>query len=538
MESIVFINGRIFAPSDGDEPNFKDAMLIVRDKIEHVGSQDDEPIRQELLSKAQTIDLQGKVVAPGFIDSHMHILDFALSQRKLSLLSCQSLEEVRAAIKNYAATHPDEPRILCKSWMQSTTGGDARAAWLDDLDPRPIYIQANDMHSGWANTAAMQEIGIAAMSDPPGGKIHRDSDGAPTGLLSETAHLDIAHPWIFNATPLAQKLLALAAAKDAYTASGYTGMIDMAMDPRQWEALETFRRQSGDSFPFHIAAHWMIPYSPDESVTQAHLRKAIAMHQEYHPSRSPTFCIVGIKLMCDGVVDGCTAALFQPYTGTQDPIEPIWPEAQLRAVVTAADAAGLQCAIHAIGDKAVHQAINVLSGLTPGRRHRIEHLELTSPEDAARLGKLGITASVQPVHSDPALFKAWPGLVGGHRCARAFAYAEFLRGGARMALGTDSPTAAHFALPNLYTATTRRSTIEPESMETVNEHFRLSMVAAVTAASTGAAYSRHADEWTGSLTAGRSADFVVLDLEWAEEKLLQGRVLQTWARGRKTFDIV
>ncbi|KAL4862818.1 amidohydrolase 3 [Aspergillus spectabilis] len=393
------------------------------------------------------------------------------------------------------------------------------------------------MHSGWANTAAMDEIGIPSMSDPPGGKIQRDADGRPTGLLSEAAHLDVALPWLVDKTPLEQKLSALEDAAAEYTAAGYTGMIDMAMEEAQWEVLETFRQQYRGHFPFHIAAHWIVPYSEDDAVVQKSIQKAVQMHHKYHPSISPTFCIVGIKLVCDGVVDGCTAALYQPYTGAKHPVDPIWPADALNAAVKAADTAGMQCAIHAIGDRAVNQAINALSQATPGRRHRIEHLELTSPEDAKRLGKLAITASVQPVHSDPVLFTAWPGLVGEHRCNRAFAYREILEGGAPLALGTDSPTAAHYPLPNLYNATTRRSALEPESTEAVNEHFKLSLAAAITAATTGAAYSRHADSWTGSLVPGRSADFVVLEMDWDPQDLLKARVLETWARGSKTFDV-
>lgn len=218
-------------------------------------------------------------------------------------------------------------------------------------------------------------------------------------------------------------------------------------------------------------------------------------------------------------------------------VDPIWPEDMLREVVDYADKAGLQCAIHAIGDLAVHQAIDVLAQVgTPGRRHRIEHLEMTTSEDAKRLGQLGITASVQPVHSDPMLFKAWPTLIGEHRCKRAFAYKEFLDGGAPLAIGTDSPTAQHFPFPNLYNATTRRSALEPETTNTVNSHFAMSLAQAATAASNGSAYARFADSWTGSLKEGLNADFLVVDMEWSPEKLLEAKVCQTWYRGKKVFD--
>lgn len=296
--------------------------------------------------------------------------------------------------------------------------------------------------------------------------------------------------------------------------------------------MNLYRRHN--EIPFHIAAHWLVPFSDDQQAISCYVDRAIELHKQF---TEPDFCIAGIKLISDGVVDGCTAALWQPYTGKSSPVDPIWPSDLLQDAVQRADSAGLQCAIHAIGDQAVHQAINVLAQVgTPGRRHRIEHLELTTAEDARRLGQLGITASVQPVHSDPVLFRAWPHLVGTDRCKRAFAYKEFLDGGAPLAMGTDAPTARHFPLPNLYNATTRRSAVEPETEEMVNPHFGLSMAEAATAATAGAAYARFADSWTGQLRSGLSADFVVVDMHWTPESLLEGSVCQTWYRGKKVYD--
>ena len=222
-------------------------------------------------------------------------------------------------------------------------------------------------------------------------------------------------------------------------------------------------------------------------------------------------------------------------------------------MVARADAAGLQCALHAIGDAAVRTAIDALErhggagpagdpseagaggALDPGRprRHRIEHLELTSPRDAARLADLRITASVQPVHADPRALVEWPRLVGERRCGRAFAYADFFARGAVLALGTDAPTAGLEALPNLYLATTRRSPPAPRRMwgpkdlagvscghghgrgggvgpregppPPVNEHFALSVAAALNAATRGSAYACHLDAVAGSLERGLSA---------------------------------
>ncbi|CAG7941147.1 unnamed protein product [Penicillium olsonii] len=524
----VFKNGRFFVPHAGDGQDFTDGMIIENGKISHVGSLDG----INTPADATIIDLEGRTVIPGFIDAHVHILHYGQSLRKADLISCTSLEQIRETIKAYAEAHPSIPRILCRGWIQSSTDGIALATMLDGIDPRPIFVDAFDLHSMWCSSAALDEMNIHTAPDQPGGTIQRDENGRATGLLDESALVNLAWPYIESVTSTEDKLSALHTAITTYTKAGYTGVVDMAMDESTWEILNLYRRDH--AIPFHIGAHWLVPFSTDQKANLKHVDRAIHLHKEYS---SPDFTILGIKLICDGVVDGCTAALLQPYTGKSSRVDPIWPEVLLQEVVHHADAAGIQCAIHAIGDKAVNQAITVLSRVgTPGHRHRIEHLEMTTSEDAKRLGELGITASIQPVHSDPALFKAWPGLVGHERCKRAFAYKEFLDGGAPIAIGTDAPTAPHMPFPNLYNATTRRSAVEVESEDTLNPEFALGLAQATAGATAGAAYARFADGWTGSLRQGLDADFLVVDVQWTPEKLLDARVCQTWYRGKKVFE--
>ncbi|KAJ5518858.1 Amidohydrolase 3 [Penicillium expansum] len=513
----VFKNGRIFMPSQGssNEGNFAESMIIENDKISHVGSLDGIKIPEN----ANVIDLEDRTVIPGFIDAHVHILQYGQSLRKADLIACTSLDQIREVIKSYAEANPSLPRILCRGWIQSSTNGIALATMLDGIDPRPIFVDSFDLHSMWCSAAALDEMGAHTAPDLPGGTIHRNENGSASGLLDESAIINLAWPYLESVTSTEDKLSALDTAVAAYTAAGYTGLVDMAMDEKTWKILNLYRRDH--TIPFHIGAHWLVPFSADQTANFKYVDRAIELHNQYN---EPDFHVLGIKLICDGVVDGCTAAL---------PPTIHWKIRSLQR----ADSAGIQCAIHAIGDKTIHQAINVLSRVgTPGRRHRIEHLELTTSEDAKRLGQLGITASVQPVHSDPMLFKAWPGLVGPERCKRAFAYKDFLDGGAPIAIGTDAPTAAHFPFPNLYNATTRRSALQTETDDTVNAHFKLGLAEAATAATAGAAYARFADSWTGSLRSGLYADFLVVDMQWKPETLLEARVCQTWYRGKKAFD--
>ncbi|EAW14964.1 amidohydrolase [Aspergillus clavatus NRRL 1] len=527
----LFTHGHFFAPQSlnaQDDNVFAECLVVENDKIVYVGAQENAPTADD------TVDLQNRLVIPGFIDGHVHIMNFGQSLGRLSLLDCTCLEDIRKVIKSFAEAHPSAPRILCRGWMQSSTNGIALASMLDDLDPRPIQIESFDLHSCWCNSAALEEMGVYTAQDPAGGTIHRDENRRPSGLLSENAMMEIVWPFLLKTATLEDMMHALRLAFAAYTEAGYTGLVDMAMEDNMWAVLKPYYEQENP--PFHIAAHWLVPFSEDQEANFTHVDRAIQLWHEFNPATSPHFCITGIKLICDGVVDGCTAALTQPYGNRQDPVEPIWPVDMLRAVVQRADAAGLQCAIHAIGDKAVKQAIDVLGEVgTPGRRHRIEHLELTAPEDAKRLGQLGITASVQPVHSDPVILRAWPDLIGPERCQRAFAYKDFAEGGAKLAFGTDAPTAAHLPLPNLYNATTRRSAMEPESSQTTNEHFGLGLAEAVTAATEGAAYARFAENWAGILKEGCRADFVVLDMQWNAEDLLEGKVCETWFAGKRVY---
>ena len=512
-------------------------MIIENEKIQFVGPDDGEEVAHARVRGAAEIDVNNSLITPGFIDGHVHILHFGQSLGKLSLTKCKTLDQIRSEIRQWATSHPNSPRILCNGWLQSSTNGDALAGMVDDLDARPIYIEALDMHSVWCSTSALVECGATSVADPDGGTIHRDQNGCATGLLSESAFHEIVIPFLTNQLSMDEKHQIVLRAFTKFSEAGYTGVIDMGMDSVLWTAMDSLRK-SGHEIPLHIAAYWLVPYSETEADIQKQLVTAVAMKRDFHPSISPSFCVTGVKLIADGVVDGCTAALRQPYGAKKDPVEPIWEAEKLAKVVAQADAAGLQCAIHAIGDRAITQAIDAYTRLKdPGsRRHRIEHLELASAEDAKRLGKLGIIASVQPVHSDPAYFKAWPSLLGSHRCKRAFAYSEFLDAGAPTAFGTDTPTATHLPLANLYVATTRRSVVEPECPDTTNPQFAVSLSTAIKAATSGAAYTRYADTWTGSLKAGMAADFVILDTEWDAAGLLQANVWQTWFKGRKVFE--
>ncbi|KAK4243407.1 amidohydrolase-like protein [Corynascus novoguineensis] len=558
----LFINAKIFQsgvePGTNAgldrQPRFASCMLVRGTQIEHVGSPSDAPIAAALAlvssqeaadstTAIQVHDLGGRTVLPGFVDGHMHLMLLGQALNKLDLGRCKTLDDIRAALRAHAAAHPDAPRVLGRGWMHSMTPGGVTAADLDGLDVegknRPVLVDSKDLHSTWCNTAAVAELGADKWADVPGGIIERDAEGKPTGVFSEAANITYVWPFLAQVASMEERVAAIESAVAAYYEAGYTGLIDMAMDKGGWEALVAWRERQereGKGPKMRIAAYWLV--KPRERVEDmvAQVDRAAELAGQFNAATTPDCRVVGIKVICDGIVDACTAGLSEPYSHDGRVEVPLWRAEQLEPVVRRADEAGLQIALHAIGDATVTMVLDALTRhASPDRRPRVEHLELTSDKDAARLGDARITASIQPVHADPAILRAWPRLLGEHRCARAFAYRDFADRGAPLALGSDAPTAPHAPLGNVYVGTTRRSYREPESDEIVNPHFALGLCEAVAAATEGAAYSVFDDHRIGVLAAGRKADFVVANMEWDAKRLLEARVAETWFDGAKVW---
>ncbi|KAJ5763562.1 hypothetical protein N7533_002243 [Penicillium manginii] len=533
---ILFLNGRILTNEHAghhDEPVFADSMLVKDGQIVAIGSQA-EVTAASTGGNFETRDLQQKIILPGFIDGHMHLLLLGQSLRKLDLKYCKSLDDIRSTIREYAVANLDVPTILCKNWFHSMTPDGVTAAMIDDIDPRPIFIDASSQHSCWCNNAALEKLGAADMPDPAGGKIHRDENGKPSGVLDEGAMMSIIWPYQAMSSPKEERIEAMRAGIAEYNAAGYTGLVEMAMDEDAWDALVTLRGRE-PTLPMRIAAYWLIKPSDKPEENSRQVQRALELSQQYNSTTSPDLRIVGIKVICDGIIDACTAYLSEPYAPVDSP-PPIWVPEDLDLVVKEADSHGLQIALHAIGDGAIRMAIDAIEKhATPGRRHRIEHLELASPEDAKRLGALGLTASIQPVHADPSILGEWPRLLGNDRCQRAFAYREFSDAGALMAIGSDSPTSPWEPMQNLYVATTRRSSRDPEYPDIVNKHFQLGMCEAIVAATGGAARSVFSERRVGTLAAGKKADFIIVDMEWDANSLLKASIKETWYEGRKIW---
>jgi predicted amidohydrolase YtcJ len=529
--STVYRGAAVLA-GDGSEP--AEAIAVRGERILHVGS------AAEALEAAgagcDVVDLDGGLVVPGFVDAHTHVLMTGDALTRAHLRDAHDLPEIQRRVREWAERNPDAPRVLGQGWLFAAVrdGRPTREA-LDEVCPdRPVYLDANDYHSVWVNGLALEELGITAYTpDPAGGRIARDpASGEPSGHIDETAMQQIVWPFLAAQLTDADHDRHLAAAMAAYAEAGITGVVDMAMDDDALAAMD--RAERAGRLPVRVVGHWLVHRKDDPDEHLAQVATAAEAATRY---RSPRLRMTGVKFVLDGVIDGCTAALTAPYANGADP-DPIWTLEELAPAVAAADAAGLQIAIHAIGDQAVRTALDALehalavNGPRP-RRHRIEHLEYVDPADVPRLAALGVTASMQPVHADPAVQDNWRAMLGDARVERGYPWREFSGSGARLAFGTDAPTAPHSPLRNLYVAATRRSALEPGRPPNV-PRFALPLADALRHATHDAAWSCGAEDERGLLTPGRLADLTVVDRNpFVEgvEALLDARVVRTVVGG-------
>lgn len=529
---ILVTGGRVFT-SDPDAL-WAEALVVEGDRVAFVG--DAAAARDAAGDDAEIIDLAGGVAMPGFVDGHAHLLMTGAALLKAQLRTAESLDEIRRRLVEWRSANPDAPRVLGISWQfGALPNATPHKDMLDDLFPDvPVYLDANDLHSTWVNSAALRELGITDDTpDPIGGEIVRDPvTGEATGHLQENATVEMVWPLLSRVGDSARDAH-LAATLQAYNETGVTTSVDMALEGAALAAMR--RAEQNGTLTVRVMGHWIVHRDPDPAQELEQVATAVRMASE---TQSDLLQVMGIKIIVDGTIDGCTAALLEPYT-TGTNAEPIWDAASLERVVTAADAAGLQIALHAIGDRAIRIAIDALEHAAAvngprERRHRIEHLEYTDEADVVRLAPLGITASMQPVHIDPAIYSNWGEMLGDPRANRGFAWREFLEAGTTLAFGTDTPTAPYEPLHNMYIAATRKSPGDP-SLPPHRPDNALPLEEAVVHGTRDSAWASFLQDRVGMLRPGLFADLIVLDSDpfaVEPEALLTAQVVRTLLGGR------
>lgn len=475
------------------------------------------------------LDAKGKVMVPGMIDAHVHVMGIGFGQLTLDLSDTTSLEDALLKIRAFAEENPGRPWILGRGWNQEKwgLGRFPTAAELDAVvADRPVWLERVDGHAAWGNSLAIETAGISAKTpDPAGGKIIRDAKGTPTGVFVDTAALLVEKE--VPAPRPEDRDLALVKAQEVLLGYGITAVADMGTTLADWN---TFRR-AGDEGRLQIR---IMSYADgfETLETVAGPEPTVWLYDD-------KLRMGGIKLYLDGALGSRGAVLKAPYH--DDPGAkglPLLTPTQLRNLMSRAAMDNFQTAVHAIGDAAnaeVLAAIEELSESYKGdRRWRIEHAQIVDPADLPRLGKHGVIASMQPLHqtSDRLMAEA---RLGPARLEGAYPWRSVMTVGGRLAFGSDAPVEPADPWAGMAAAISRTDASgEPFGgwfpQETVSRE------AALAGFTSDAAFAGFAEGRFGRLVPGERADFLLVDrdpLLASPDEIRETKVIEVWIGGVK-----
>ncbi len=504
----AFVNGTVWT---GGAPGARcEAIGISGERIVAVGTTAD--VIERMGSEVEIIDLERRFVSAGFQDAHVHPVHGGMQRLQCDLSGCASAEEALAAIAAYVAAHPEDEFIQGGGWLYPWfKGGNPEAATLDAVTGGvPAYFTVADGHSGWANRAALRLAGVERSTpDPPDGRIVRNEDGSPQGTLHEGA-MSLVERIVPSPTPEALRA-GLLAGQSALFEVGVTSWQDAWVTEEIHELYRSLAR-SGDLKASVRAALW---WDRERGLEQ--LDELIELSSEGYGRYDPR----SIKLMLDGVCENHTAAMLDPYTDLNgrptdnsglDFIDP----RDLPAIVTAIDAAGLQCHFHALGDRAVRNALDAIEAARSANgpsdlRHHMAHLQVVHPDDVSRFGLLGVTANLQPLWAcaDDAVMELTLPFLQESQRAHQYPFAALARE-TNIAMGSDWPVSSPDVMAQVAVAVTRA--LSEESLEDafIPEQ-KLDHETSLNAFTSGSAFVNHLDHETGLVSPGFRADLVILD---------------------------
>ncbi|GLY19831.1 amidohydrolase [Kineosporia rhizophila] len=475
------------------------------------------PAQALIGSRTEVVDLAGRLLLPGFQDAHVHAVFGGLELAQCDLTGTTDVAEYRRRIAAYAQAHPEVEWITGSGWsMESFPGGVPTADLLDDVVPdRPVFLYNRDHHGAWVNTRALQRAGLdAGTPDPADGLVNRDAEGRPVGALQEGAISLVAD---LVPKPTAQdRLDGLLRAQRLLHSLGITAWQDAMLCGRNGfpdvsDAYRTAAERDLLTADVVGALWWDRDRGGEQIAELVHKREIFTVGR----LRSST-----VKIMQDGVAENFTAGMTVPYkdacgcsTGNAGLsfVEP----AALREYVTALDALDFQIHFHALGDRAVREALDAVEAARKTNGHKdtrphLAHLQVIHPTDVARFGALGATANLQALWAahEPQMDELTIPFLGGDLARHQYPFGDLLRAGARLAAGSDWPVSDANPIAAVHTAVNRRP--HGEQAPVFLPEQLIDLHSALTAYTAGSAYVNHRDD-TGTLAVGHRADLVVLD---------------------------
>jgi len=481
------------------------AIAVANDRIVAVGS--DAEIDAVRLPNAQRVNLAGAFVMPGMIDAHLHLQWTGLGMQSVNVFEAPSVQAAVAHVRERAQRTPPGKWITGEGWTQDVWDP-PRFPTAADLDAattaHPVMLSAKSGHAAWVNSVALRLCGITAdTGDPAGGQIVRDAAGQPTGTLLENA-MELVARHIPQPTPEEEEA-ATTEAMRAMNLAGLTGAHCMDGGEASLRSFNTYQRLR-EQGRMTLRVVKQLGVEALDTVLRAGIRSGFG---------DAWLRIGGVKIFADGALGPHTAAMIEPYEN-----EPAnygistFDREELAETVTRCNQRGLAAVIHAIGDRANHDALDAFevalaqTGGSPRLRNRIEHAQIVHPDDIARFAQLGVIASMQPIHAigDMRMADAF----WGRRSRTAYAWRALADTGARLAFGSDSPVETFDPLVGLHAAVTRRRPDGYPGPDGWYPEQRLSIEAAIEAYTIGAAYAGGMEREIGSIEPGKLADLIVL----------------------------
>ena len=493
---------------------------------------------------ATVVDVAGGLLLPGFTDAHVHPVQGGLERLSCDLSGLPADSGAYLAhVRDHADAHRDLDWILGGGWaMAAFPGGLPTARALDEVvADRPVALANRDHHGMWVSSAALQAAGITAGTpDPPDGRIERDADGRPTGVLHEGAMDLLAH--VLPAADDDQMYAGFLEGQRHLHSLGITGWQDAIVGSYSGmrDAGPTYARAAacGDLTGTVVGALWWDRERGSEQVPEL-----LARREEYSRGR---FAATAIKIMQDGVAENGTAALVEPYLDrcghatTNSGSSFVDPD-DLRRYVRELDGHGFQVHFHGLGDRGVREALDALEGTNPHRRHQIAHLQLVHPDDVPRFQELQVVANIQALWAcnDEQMTQLTIPFLGPERAGRQYPFADLYAAGARIVAGSDWPVSTPDPLAALHTAVHRTSYGEPAPAGTdpFLPEQALAIEAAFAAYTSGSAWVNHRDD-AGMIKPGAVADLAVLDRDPFQDPQQIGaaQVRSTWIDGTCVYE--